>query len=335
MLKSHGSSSGDGRLDSNVHWIDLFDPTPDEIARVAAATGIVVPSRESLQEIETSSRLRAEGQILYVSMPLATLDRGGEGCAPVPLGFVLSPEHLVTVRYSEIHAFGQVETRIRANGSGGVGSGAVVGSGMGGSGSIFVAIMNNMVDYAADMLEKLSAELAAVSAAAFHVPNGSSSGPGRSGRRASIALRTSLNTIGLVGDQLSRIRESLLGLQRIVGFVQEMAADWLLAEHKSLLGSARADLVSLVDFEGHLSGKTQFLLDAVLGFISTEQNDIFKVLTIVSVVGVPPTLIASMYGMNFHDMPELSWHYGYPYGLALITFSAIVPILWFKRRGWW
>jgi magnesium transporter len=197
------------------------------------------------------------------------------------------------------------------------------------------AVAARAVDYAADMLEKLSAELAAVSATAFHTPNGASDGTSPAGRRVSVALRTSLATIGIVGDQLSRIRESLLGLQRIVGFVQEMAADWLLPEHRSLLGSARADLVSLVDFEGHLSGKTQFLLDAVLGFISTEQNDIFKVLTIVSVVGVPPTLIASMYGMNFHDMPELGWRYGYPYGLTLIAVSAIVPILWFKRRGWW
>jgi magnesium transporter len=91
----------------------------------------------------------------------------------------------------------------------------------------------------------------------------------------------------------------------------------------------------LVDFEAHLSAKSQFLLDAILGFINTEQNEIFKVLTIVSVVGIPPTLIASMYGMNFHDMPELSWRWGYPYGLTLIALSVLLPIFWFKRRGWW
>jgi magnesium transporter len=79
----------------------------------------------------------------------------------------------------------------------------------------------------------------------------------------------------------------------------------------------------------------QFLLDAVLGFINTEQNDIFKVLTIASVVGIPPTFIASMYGMNFHNMPELSWHYGYEWGLFLIALSTILPIIWFKWRGWW
>ena len=141
--------------------------------------------------------------------------------------------------------------------------------------------------------------------------------------------------MGTAGDQSSRIRESVLGLQRILGFVLDMAADWLPPDLKPRLNTARQDLGSLVDFESHLAGKTQFLLDAILGFINTEQNDIFRVLTIVSVVGIPPTLIASMYGMNFHDMPEYSWRYGYPYGLALIAVSILLPVIWFKRRGWW
>ena len=95
------------------------------------------------------------------------------------------------------------------------------------------------------------------------------------------------------------------------------------------------DLQSLIEHETHLSDKAQFLLDANLGFINTQQNDIFKVLTIVSVVGIPPTLIASMYGMNFHFMPELSWTYGYAWGLGLIALSTIIPMAWFKWRGWW
>jgi magnesium transporter len=176
----------------------------------------------------------------------------------------------------------------------------------------------------------LSSELAAVSAQAFGPQGHSAKGQ----KRASRALRETLNAVGTAGDHLSRIRESLLGLQRIIGYVLKMAADWL-SQEKTRLSTAQQDVVSLVDFEAHLSGKTQFLLDAILGFINTEQNDIFKVLTIVSVVGVPPTLIASMYGMNFHNMPELTWRWGYPYGLLLIGFSILVPILWFKRRGWW
>jgi magnesium transporter len=196
---------------------------------------------------------------------------------------------------------------------------------------VFAVLVDSMVDFIADMLEKMSADLAAVSAKVF----GTQGGPPTRGESFSRVLRASVDTVGIAGDQLSRIRQSVLGLQRIVGYVAEMTAEWHVADLASHLKTARQDLASLVDFEAHLSGKTQFLLDAVLGFISTEQNDIFKVLTIASVVGIPPTLIASMYGMNFHDMPELRWRWGYPYGLGLIFVSILVPIVWFKRRGWW
>jgi magnesium transporter len=87
-------------------------------------------------------------------------------------------------------------------------------------------------------------------------------------------------------------------------------------------------------YDAHIVNKVQLLLDATLCLINVEQNNIIKVLTIVSVVGIPPTLIASMYGMNFKGMPEYDWSWGYPYGLALIALSAILPLAWFKWRGW-
>jgi magnesium transporter len=316
MLNAHSTKAGDSEADhAKVFWIDLLNPTSAEIAQVAAEYGLAIPSRESLQEIESSSRLRVEGQVLYVSMPLAI---EAADFAPVPLGFILSPQLLVTVRFSEVHAFAQVEARIQKDAHAR-------------SAAEFCALMEGMVDSAADKLEKLSSDLAAVSARAFR-PQAS---PRQDGRRISLGLRDCLNAIGIAGDDLSRIRESILGLQRIIGFILKMAADWLSPDEKTRLSTAQQDLISLIDFEAHLSGKAQFLLDAILGFINTEQNEIFKVLTIGSVVGIPPTLIASMYGMNFHNMPELGWRWGYPYGLALIALSTLLPILWFKRRGWW
>ena len=312
MLNAHL----EGSQSAKPFWIDLLDPTPEEIARVSAQSGIRVPSRESLQEIETSSRLRAEGKILYLSTPLALQDEAA-GFAPIPLGFILSPELLVTIRYSVVQAFTQVE--------------ADVAKGLCADGAtVFAALIEGIVDVNADKLEKLSSELAALSAQAFGPQGVSAKGQ----KRASRALRESLSAVGTAGDHLSRIRESLLGLQRITGYVLKMAADWL-SQEKTRLSTAQQDLASLVDFEAHLSGKTQFLLDAILGFINTEQNDIFKVLTIVSVVGVPPTLIASMYGMNFHNMPEYSWAWGYQWGLGLIVLSIVLPVAWFKWRGWW
>jgi magnesium transporter len=299
-------------------WADLVNPTPDEAAKVAAEYRIHVPSRESLQEVETSSRVRAEGQVLYVNMPLASRDASA-GFAPLPLGFILSPELLVTVRFSDVHAFADVKARVEDDPHMS-------------SGAVFVALIDGMVDFAADRLEASSNSLAALSANTFGQNTAASA---VRHKRTTRALHESLKAVGSAGDQLSRIRESLLGLQRIVGFVSETAAEWLLPDLKTHLKTAQQDLLSLVDFEVHLSGKAQFLLDAILGFINTEQNEIFRVLTVVSVVGIPPTLIASMYGMNFHNMPELGWRWGYPYGLALIALSTLLPILWFKRRGWW
>jgi magnesium transporter len=299
-------------------WVDLVNPTPDEAAKVAAEYRIRVPSRESLQEVETSSRVRAEGQVLYVNMPLIIQDACAD-FAPLPLGFILSPELLVTVRYSDVHAFANVKARVEKEPHMS-------------STAVFVALIDGMVDFMADMLEAASNSLAALSATTF---GQKASASAIRQKRMTLALRESLNVVGRAGDQLSRIRESLLGLQRIVGFVSETASEWLLPESKIHLKTAQQDLLSLVDFETHLSSKVQFLLDAILGFINTEQNEIFRVLTVVSVVGIPPTLIASMYGMNFHNMPELGWRWGYPYGLALIALSILLPILWFKRRGWW
>ena len=298
-------------------WIDLFQPTSAEQAQIAAEYGLRVPVREALQEIESSSRLRVEGQVLTLSMPLVAPEERADPL-PAPLGFVLSPSVLLTVRFTDVHGFADLRSRLEKS------EGAVDSS------SVFAGLIECMVDYRADLLEGIGAQVSAVSRRVFarHIPQA---------RRTVLdrALREMLATIGAAGERLSEIRESLLGLQRIVGFSHEMAHDWMRPEIRTRLATARADLSSLSDYESHLSGKIQFLLDAILGFINTDQNEIFKVLTIASVVGIPPTLIASMYGMNFHHMPELSWRYGYPFGLTLILISTIVPILWFKWRRWW
>lgn len=297
-------------------WLDLFDPTPDDVAQAEAESGVTIPSRASLEEIESSSRLRAQGDVLFVSMPLAIEDPAA-GLVPLPLGFVLSPRWLITVRFAAIPAFEHVDARVAAG---------ELTDGI----SVFAALIEGMVDFGADMLEKLSSDLAQISVRAFQ-PRGRS----RRDQRGSRSLQDCLNGVGIAGDHSSRVRQSLLGLQRIIGYVLQVNDHALTPELKTRLNTARQDLVSLVDFEAHVSAKTQFLLDAILGFINTEQNDIFRVLTVVSVVGIPPTLVASIYGMNFQHMPELAWRWGYPYGLAVIALSALVPVAWFKFRGWW
>ncbi|MFL5236875.1 MAG: magnesium transporter CorA family protein [Rhizomicrobium sp.] len=311
MLNVCPSSSG------KPVWVDLFDPTPQEISQVESEWQLQVPSRHQLEEIETSSRLSVRNGEIHVNMPVVAHDNEE---APTALGFILTKVVLLTVRFTHLHGFDLAIERFNR------------GEASKTSSEVFATLIEGITDYAADALEHIGVELVGVSRRVFH--NYGSKRP-RNTARANRALREILVDVGVCGEKLSQIRESLLGLQRIVPFALDNSKDWIAAEVTERLHTATQDLQSLVDFEIHLSNKVQFLLDAVLGFINTEQNDIFKVLTIVSVVGIPPTLVASMYGMNFEYMPEYHWHWGYPWGLALIAMSAILPTAWFKWRGWW
>jgi magnesium transporter len=190
--------------------------------------------------------------------------------------------------------------------------------------------METFVDRQADLLEEARARLDSISHRVFRK---AANDPLRA-RRSNAAMRERLQTLGRIGERISMIRESLLAVERLIPFTLDGAKDWFSREHAERLKAAREDIGSISLFEEHLLGKVQFLLDAILGFISIEQNDIFKVLTIASVVGIFPTLMAGWYGMNFHNMPELGWRYGYQFGIAVILASTIVPLLWFKWRGW-
>jgi magnesium transporter len=309
MLTMHGTA---GR----PVWVDLLNPTEAEIQQTQQSFSLRIPSRNELSEIETSSRLVKRGRELYLSMPLLPPAEGNPN-AP-PLGFIVTPDILVTVRFSDLAPIEQLAAEFDS-------SGEDIDSG-----DTFVRLLEFMVDRAADLLEERSAELARTSSRVFR--KGASTS--RDDLRSTRTLKRILLVVGTAGQQLSDIRDTLLGLQRIAPFVAD-SADWLPNDVASRLRLIERDLLSLTEFESHLSSKVQFLLDATLGFINTEQNEIFKVLTIVSVVGIPPTLIASMYGMNFRNMPELSWSWGYEYGLALIAISTLIPIAWFKAKGWW
>lgn len=300
---------------SEAFWIDLLDPTPEEVEAVRGATGLTAPTREELSEIETSSRLKVLGQCLSLSTPiLARAD--SEEPELTPLGFLLNPKVLVTVRFAHLRAVDATAVEAAC---------VTIPSSV----NVFATLLEAMVDRAADLLEASGAELDQMSRQTFR------NAEIRKPQRASVSLRQTLGRLGRLGDRLGQIRAMLLGLGRLAPFASEAARDWIGPDYQSRIGAVRGDLLSLGDYESFLEGKTQFLLDAVLGFINTEQNDLFKILTIVSVVGVPPTLVASIYGMNFAHMPELHWRIGYPYALAMIVLSAVVPMAWFKWKDWW
>ena len=299
-------------------WLDLCESSEDERQQACTDFGLDIPPREELEEIEFSSRLQFEDGVFTISVPVTPHIADADDVTS-PLGFMLTKDLLVTIRYAHLHTFPgiikRVERRPRS------------------APDIFLVILEALVDYGADRLEELRAEALAVSNRIFHKEL-----PGkrrRNVKKTDRMLRDTLVDIGDMGERLSHIRDTLLVLQRVAPFVAEHGNGWLEEPVKARLKMVGSDVLSLNDYEVHLTDKIQFLLDAALGFINTEQNNLFKVLTIASVVGIPPTFIASMYGMNFHDMPELSWAWGYEWGLFLILLSTVLPIAWFKWKGWW
>ena len=291
-------------------WIDLETPTEDEVAEVERATGLRTPTRKDVSAIEASSRLQRVGKALYLSAPLMA---AGEATHLSPVGFVLTSERLITLRFDRLGAFDLAAGHIG-------GDEHVTGFGA------FTCLFESIVDKLADGLEVLGAELDHVSHGVFHEKSH------RRGGAREVFQRQTLAKVGRVGERLSQIKDVLLNVGRIVPFVLEVAEtpEPIAARLKAV----RQDIASLNDYEAHLASKVQFLLDAVLGFISISQNDIFKVLTVWSIVGIPPTLMAGVYGMNFKAMPELNWAWGYPFGWAMIVVSALIPLAWFKWKGW-
>lgn len=310
-----------GALPAQVTWIDILDGTAEEISFVERAIGRHLPTLPELKEIESSSRLRFDKNVFCLSAPVVSgIPSGHPQTAPV--GFILMRDLLVTVRFEDLTAFSSFEREY-------VGRASAFAKGAG----AFIGLVNAIVDRSADVLENVGNELDEISEGIFHretQPEGLRYSPVREAK----SLKDVLRRVGYSGSLSSKIRDSLLGLRRIVSYVSDMGPDWFTADLRGYKDAQLHDIVSLTDYNTHLTNKIQLLLEATMGLISIEQNNTIKVLTVVSVVGVPPTLVASLYGMNFVHMPELSWAYGYPFGLALIAISAIGPVVWFKLRGW-
>lgn len=284
-------------------------------------TGLALPTHADLDEIENSSRLSAEGAVLTMSMPIVT--RGEEGLRSSVCGFVLAPDMLVTMRFAPSMAIDHfIETPHEMGEAGGAASAFV-----------FAGFLETLVDRQADALEKLRNELDAMSRQVFQRRLSNATETAKKRRNQESELQALLVTLGRAYDALSFLRDSQLGIARIAPFVQS-TADWLPKSVNSRLKSINKDVNSLNEFTTHLTDKVQFLLDATLGLISIAQNSLIKVLTVVSIVGIPPTLIAGIYGMNFKDIPELSWHFGYAYAWAVMVATAILPLILFRIKGW-
>jgi magnesium transporter len=299
-------------------WIDLLTPTPEEEFQVQGALSLEVPTREEMQEIESSSRLYKEGDILFLTAPFLYGVEGGE-MGSTAITFVLGNSNLITVRYATPKAFPAFSARCQRTPT------LLLGTPDG----VMLHLFEQIVDRLADILERIGGDMDRASQAAFRTARTDTKAT-----RKDADLKLALLTLGQVGEVTTRATETLLGLSRILTFLTAEKTIAVRKENQALIKSLVRDVRSLVEHANFLNNKAQFLLDAVLGIINVEQTQIIKTFTVASVALMPPTLIASIYGMNFDFMPELKWHFGYPFALLLMFGSAVFPIVYFKRKGW-
>ena len=296
-------------LSDDTVWIDLLEPSREEELAVERALGVELPTREEMAEIEPSSRLYQEAGATVL---IATVLTDSETARPLnsPVTFVLAGNRLVTIRYVRPRAFevfaGQAERQPDAT-TGGA--------------QVFIGLLDSIVDRLADVLERTSSQVERTSLDVFSRP--------RVARFEDI-----IDSLGRAQVIDSKVRDSLVSLHRMISFAglaEQIEASHECREH---LASLHRDVQSLTDHCSYQSGNITFLLDAAMGLINIEQNGILKRFSIFSIMFIPPTLIAGIYGMNFQHMPELSWHWGYYAAWALIVIGAVAPILYFRRRGW-
>ena len=299
-------------------WIDLLNPTSVEEQAVQLALQLEIPTREEMQEIESSSRLYKEDDTLFLTAPFLYGVDNGE-FSSTAITFVLANANLITVRYATPKAFEVFAARCQRT------PGALMTT----PDAVMFHLFEQVVDRLADILERIAADMDRASQAAFRTAKAKAKVTTKT-----TDLKEALLTLGQVGEVTTRASETLLGLSRILTFVGAEKAGSIRRENQPLIKTLVRDVRSLVEHANFLNSKANFLLDAVLGIINVEQNAIIKTFTVASVALMPPTLIASIYGMNFQHMPELGWQIGYPLAIGLMVISAVLPIFYFKRRGW-
>lgn len=309
------ATEGSASLPENAVWIDLVNPTTAEDKAVEKLAGIAVPTREDMQEIEISSRLYIESGARYMT---ATLMCQSDSDMPktTAVTFILAGHRLVTVRYDAPKPFALVENKLARSCSP-----QITGE------MIMIELLDAVIDRCADILERIGADVDTVSHDIFEPE---SERHGNAKRYSQILI-----AIGRKGDLTSKVRESLVSIGRLVTFLSAVieGVKWS-KDIREQLKTQQRDVASLTDHASYLSNKITFVLDAMLGVVNLEQNNIIKLFSVMAVVLMPPTLIASIYGMNFKDMPELGWEHGYPIALVAMIAAAVVPYWIFKWKKW-
>jgi magnesium transporter len=292
-------------LSEEAVWIDLLAPTPEERTWVSQRYGQELPSQDAVEEIEVSSRFFVDDQGLHVRSFF--LYEFPDRPRNITVAFLLNKGRLFTLRREKLETFHVFKAHAAS-------SAGLVGDAL----DIMLRLFETKVDRLADVLESLHTASEVLGQRVFRVQE-----------RDLESLLLSIGSNDEVNDQL---RLGLMDKQRVLSFL--LRSGNFPQDKEPLLREILRDIESLNAHSTFLFEKGDSLMDATMGRINIEQNKIIKIFSIAAVVFLPPTLVASIYGMNFHFMPELQWAWGYPLAIALMVVSGIAPYLLFKRKGW-
>lgn len=308
-----------GLFDKAV-WIDLNEPTSEEEAFVEKGLGLDIPTREEMREIEESARLYDEGGALYMTaVVIAGISHKKPSRAEV--SFVVTQKHLVTVRYADLLPFKTFQQKCSRHPEAHTTSD-----------QLFTSLLEQVLQRIADVLETITTDLDDVGTKLFREE--ARAVKEEKVEQVSVVLQATVKRLGRLSSLLGKLRESLLSFNRLLAFFRQNSSSWMADGTKAKIKSLDRDVQSLTEYDAHLVSQISYLQEATFNLINIEQNRVIKVFTISAVLFLPPTLVGTIYGMNFEFMPELKWAFGYPVALLMIATAALIPYLWFKRNGW-
>ena len=312
-------------------WIDMMSPESHEVVAVQNAYHVELPTPTEMSEIEASSRLYVErGAVVLTTAVLYDSETPDPDVGDLTM--VLTDRVLITLRYMRPRAIQNFSALVRRQ-----------PELMASPYDTLLHLLDAVIDRTADVLEYIWRRYDELAQFVFreNLPGvglprrrRTDKSAKRPARRREDRFMVVLKGIGQIGDLTQMVRVCLNGMQRLLPFLITVTAMRATDEQSVLLKTLDRDLRSLSDQAQFLSQETSFLLNATLGMINIEQNNIIKIFSIAAVVFLPPTLVGTIYGMNFHNMPELDWIWGYPLSIVLMVASAWLPVWYFRHRGW-
>lgn len=292
-------------------WVDLVNPTEEEEKKVEAHFSIDVPTRKEIRTIEVLSNFTEQMGTLFMT---ATVLSQSQTTLPVsdPITFILTQKVVITCRYSQPSAFATFAVSLERHPE-------ILNT----PERVFLSLLKIVIHRLADVLDKVGIALDAYSQEIFSEKE-----------ITALRLKKLMTDLGRSGELLTRINESHHSLMRLVAFAEQSCEFSQGDEGKRQLRTLTRDLSAIRTYNASLTQDINFLLNASLGLINIQQNQIIKIFSVAAVLFLPPTLVASVYGMNFQFMPELGWRHGYPLALSIMLVSALLPYFYFKKKGW-